>query len=159
MFDLSLAAAATLFLCVNVLNAVSLVLAPAIARRFGLINTMVFTHLPSSVLLISAALAPTLWLAVAFLLLRALLSQMDVPTRSAFVMAVVTPPERAAAASLTMVPRSLAAAASPALAGYLLALTAFAWPLIVCGTLKIVYDLMLLASFRRFQVPDERTHE
>ncbi len=158
-FDLSLAAAATLFLCINALNALSLALAPAVARRFGLINTMVFTHLPSSMLLIGAALAPTLWLAVTFLLLRALLSQMDVPTRSAFVMAVVTPPERPAAASLTMVPRSLAAAASPAVAGYLLALTAFGWPLIVCGALKIAYDLALLASFRRVQLPDERTHE
>ena len=158
-FDLSLTAAATLFLCINVLNALSLALAPVVARRFGLINTMVFTHLPSSGLLIGAALAPTLWLAVTFLLLRALLSQMDVPTRSAFVMAVVTPPERPAAASLTMVPRSLAAAASPALAGYLLALTAFGWPLIVCGALKIAYDLALLASFRRVQLPDERAHE
>jgi hypothetical protein len=109
----------------------------------GLINTMVFTHMPSSICLILAALAPTLPLALALLLVRAALSQMDVPTRSSYVMAGVTEAERPAAASFTSMPRSLAAAASPALAGALL----------ICGTLKIVYDLLLLAQFRRLKPP------
>ena len=118
-------------------------------------NTMVFTHLPSSVLLIFAALAPTLWLAVAALVLRSLLSQMDVPTRSSYVMAVVEPAERPAAASLTAVPRSLAAALSPALAGWALALTPFGWPLVSAGVLKITYDLTLLRQFRAVKPPEE----
>jgi hypothetical protein len=109
---------------------------------------MVYTHLPSSVALIAAALVPRLDLALALLLLRAALSQMDVPTRSAFVMALVTPAERTAAASYTAVPRSLAAAASPALGGALLATGWLAAPLVACGLLKIAYDLALLTRFR-----------
>jgi MFS family permease len=88
--------------------------------------------------------------------LRALLSQMDVPTRTSYVMAVVTPPERAAAASLTSVPRSLAAAASPAIAGALLAAGHQAWPLLICGTLKVLYDLLLLWMFRAVKPPEEQ---
>jgi predicted MFS family arabinose efflux permease len=117
---------------------------------------MVFTHIPSSLFLIAAAFSPNLYLALALLLLRSALSQMDVPTRSSYVMAVVTPPERAAAASLTSVPRSLAAAASPALAGLLYAAGLAAWPFIVCGMLKIVYDLLLLWTFRHIRPPEER---
>ena len=98
---------------------------------------MVFTHIPSSLCLILAAVAPSLEVALALLLVRAALSQMDVPTRSSYVMAVVTPPERPAAASVTSVPRSLAAAASPAIAGALFAAGFEAWPLVICGVLKI----------------------
>ena len=129
--------------------------AARISRRIGLINTMVFTHIPSSLCLIFAALAPTLTLALALLLVRAALSQMDVPTRSSYVMAVVTPAERPAAASFTSVPRSLAAAASPAIAGALFAASFQAFPLLICGTLKIVYDLLLLVQFRRLKPPEE----
>jgi sugar phosphate permease len=99
--------------------------------------------------------APTLWLSLALLLLRSALSSMDVPPRTSYVMAVVTPAERAAAASVTSVPRSLAASASPLLAGYMLALSAFGWPLVAAGALKAVYDLLLLFLFRRHRPPEE----
>jgi len=155
-FDLSLEAAGTIFFWTGMLAAASFLAAPAIARRFGLVNTMVFTHLPANVFCILAALMPTLPLAVLFLLLRSALSSMDVPARSSYVMAVVSPAERPAAAGMTAVPRSLAAAVSPALAGYLLTLTPFGWPLIICGALKIVYDLTLLALFRKVKPPEER---
>src|SRR5262245_33514607 len=105
--------------------------------RVGLINTMVFTHIPSSVCLVLAAVTPSVEIALALLLIRSALSQMDVPTRSSYVMAVVTPPERPAAASVTSVPRSVAAAASPTLAGALFAAGFEAWPLVICGALKI----------------------
>jgi MFS family permease len=147
-FDLSLAAAGTFFFWTGLLTALSQVAAPRIARRFGLLNTMVFTHIPSSIALIGAALAPNLPVALGLLLVRAALSQMDVPTRSAYVMAVVTPPERAAAASFTAVPRSLASALSPSLSGAMLAAGWLAAPLVACGALKIAYDLALLRTFR-----------
>lgn len=142
-FGLSLAAAGQFFFWAGLLTAASQLAAPVVAKRIGLLNTMVFTHIPANICLILAAFAPTLELALALLLLRSLLSQMDVPTRSAFVMAVVTPAERAAAASFTAVPRSLAAAASPTLGGLLAA------PLVACGALKIVYDVAIWRAFRR----------
>ncbi|MGH8660183.1 MAG: MFS transporter [Burkholderiales bacterium] len=154
-FDLSVEAAGTIFFWTGLLAAASFFAAPPIARRIGLINTMVFTHLPANLFCILAALMPTLPLAVLFLLLRAALSSMDVPARTSYVMAVVSPAERAAAASLTAVPRSLASAVSPAFAGYLLTLTSFGWPLVVCGALKIVYDLALLTMFRKVKPPEE----
>jgi MFS family permease len=142
-FDLSLAQAGLFFFVAGLLGAASQLAAPALARRIGLVNTMVFTHLPANVCLVLAAFAPSLPIALALLFVRALLSQMDVPTRTAYVMSVVTPPERAAAASFTAVPRSLAAAASPALAGALFASGWLAAPLVLCGVLKIGYDLTL----------------
>jgi MFS family permease len=138
-FDMSLAAAGVFFFWAGLLSALSLPVAARLGRRFGLINTMVFTHLPSSVALALAALAPSLPVALGFLLVRSALSQMDVPTRSSYVMAVVTEAERPAAASFTSVPRSLAAAVSPTLAGALLSASFKAWPLIICATLKITY--------------------
>ena len=154
-FGLSLAAASLFFFWSGVLAAFSFPVAAWISRRIGLVNTMVFTHIPSSVFLIVAAAAPTLEIALACLLARAALSQMDVPTRSSYVIAVVTPPERAAAASITAVPRSLAAAMSPALAGALFSLGLLSWPLVICGALKIVYDLLLLWGFRHVRPPEE----
>lgn len=148
-FDLSLAAAGQFFFWAGLATAFSQLAAPWVAKRIGLLNTMVFTHLPANVFLILAALAPNLPLALGLLLLRALLSQMDVPTRSAFVMAVVTPPERVAAASFTAVPRSLAAAVSPILGGALFAAGWLAAPLVFCGLLKIGYDLAIWRAFRR----------
>jgi MFS family permease len=148
-FGLSLTAAGAFFFWSGLLTAASQLAAPWVAKRIGLLNTMVFTHIPSSLLLILAAFAPSLPLALGLLLARALLSQMDVPTRSAFVMAVVTPPERAAAASFTAAPRSLAAALSPSLGGALFAAGWLAAPLVACGILKIVYDLAILAVFRK----------
>jgi MFS family permease len=154
-FDLSLASAGVFFFWSGVLSAFSFPVAAWLSRRVGLINTMVFTHIPSSIALILAAVAPTLPVALTLLLIRAALSQMDVPTRSSYVMAVVTEAERAAAASLTSVPRSLAAAVSPALAGALFAASFRAWPLLICGALKIIYDLLMLIQFRHIKPPEE----
>jgi MFS family permease len=154
-FDMSLAAAAAFFFWSGLFSAFSFPVAAWLSRRIGLINTMVFTHIPSSIALVLAALAPTLPIALVLLLIRAALSQMDVPTRSSYVMAVVTPSERAAAASFTSVPRSLAAAASPALAGALFAASFRAWPLVICGGLKILYDVLLLVQFRHRKPPEE----
>ncbi|WP_292277854.1 MFS transporter [Mesorhizobium sp.] len=155
-FGLSLSAAGAFFFWSGVLSAASFPVAAWLSRRIGLVSTMVFTHIPSSICLILAALVPNLYASLAFLLVRAALSQMDVPTRSSYVMAVVTPPERPAAASVTSVPRSLAAAASPAIAGALFAAGFEAWPLVICGILKILYDLALLWAFRHIKPPEER---
>ncbi|HEX4509243.1 MAG TPA: MFS transporter, partial [Burkholderiaceae bacterium] len=148
-FGLSLAEAGRFFFWSGLLTTASQLLAPALARRIGLVNTMVWTHLPASVCLIGAAFAPGLPLALALLFMRSALSSMDVPARSAFVMSVVTAPERAAAASFTAVPRSLASAAGPAVGASLLAAGFLGAPLVACGALKLGYDLMLLAMFRR----------
>jgi len=154
-FDMSLTAASVFFFWSSLLSAFSYPLAARIAKYIGLVNTMVFTHIPSSVCLIFAAVSPDLPVALGFLLVRSALSQMDVPTRSSYVMAVVTPPERPAAASVTAVPRSLASSLSPALAGALLTTPFLGLPLILCGTLKIVYDIALLISFRHIKPPEE----
>jgi len=148
-FALSIAATAAIFFWTGILSALSYVVAVRIAKRIGLVYTMVFTHLPSSVLLMLLPFAPDLATCIGLLFARSALSQMDVPTRSAFVMTVVPPAERAAAASVTSVPRSFAAATGPLLAGYLLTVSAFGWPLVAAGGLKIVYDLLLLAFCRR----------
>jgi len=155
-FDLSLSAAGLFFFWTGVLSAFSFPAAAWIGARIGLVNTMVFTHIPSSLCLIAAAFAPSVEWALALLLVRSALSQMDVPTRSSYVMAVVTEAERPAAASVTAVPRSLASAASPAIAGALFAAGYAIWPLLLCGSLKIAYDLMLLWSFRHVKPPEER---
>ncbi|PDV84965.1 MFS transporter [Rhizobium sp. H4] len=154
-FNLSLSEAGLFFFWTGVLSAFSFPVAAWLSKRVGLVNTMVFTHIPSSIALSLAAFAPTLPLTITLLLIRAALSQMDVPTRSSYVMAVVTEAERAAAASFTSVPRSLAAAASPALAGALFAASYRAWPLLICASLKITYDLLLLWQFRHLKPPEE----
>jgi len=154
-FGISLTAAGTLLFWTGLFSAVSQLAAPALSRRIGLINTMVFTHVPSSLCLIGAAFAPSLELAVGLLLLRSLLSQMDVPARSAYVMSVVTPLERPAAASVTAVVRSLASAVGPMLAGAWLASGDMAAPLVACGVLKIGYDVALFAAFRRVPLSAE----
>jgi MFS family permease len=155
-FDLSLSAAGLFFFWSSTLAAFSFPVAAWLSRRIGLINTMVYTHIPSSVFLILAAVSPNLYLTLALLLARSALSQMDVPTRTSYVMAVVTPAERTAAASVTAVPRSLASSLSPALAGALLATPFSGLPLVACGVLKIAYDLALLYSFRHVKPPEER---
>lgn len=147
-FGLSTAATGAVFFGAGTLSAFSQLLAPRLAKRIGLVRTMAFTHLPASGLLIGAAFMPKAGLAVTFLLLRSLFSQMDVPARQAFVMAAVLPEERAAAASVTNVPRSLAAAAMPALAGWLLATQRLSWPLVLGGAAKALYDVLLLIRFR-----------
>jgi len=154
-FGLSLTAASLFFFWSNVLAAFSYPVAARLAKRFGLVNTMVFTHIPSSLCLILAAFSTNLMAVLGLLLVRSALSQMDVPTRTSYVMAVVTPPERPAAASITAVPRSLASSLSPALAGALLASSFSGLPLVVCGGLKIMYDVVLLFSFRHTKPPEE----
>ncbi|WP_293905348.1 MFS transporter [Phenylobacterium sp.] len=154
-FGLSLGAAGAFFFWTGLLTAGSQFAAGRIARRFGLINTMVFTHIPANLCVVAAAFAPSLPVALGLLIVRAALSSMDVPARVSYVMAVVTPPERAAAAGITNVPRSLAAAMSPALAGLLFSAAVFPWPLLIGGSLKIAYDLLLLAQFQKVKPPEE----
>jgi MFS family permease len=154
-FGLSLAQAGVFFFAAGLLSAASQLAAPAVARRIGLLNTMVFTHIPANICLVLAAVAPNLPTALALLFVRSALSQMDVPTRTAYVMAVVTPAERPAAASFTAVPRSLAAALSPAISGALFAAGFISLPLIACGVLKIAYDLALWRGMRSEHLPGE----
>jgi len=155
-FEMSLAEASLFFFWSNVLSAFSYPVAAWLSKRIGLVNTMVFTHIPSSLCLILAAFAPNLTIALLLLLVRSALSQMDVPTRTSYVMAVVTPPEQPAATSITAVPRTLASSISPAFAGILLATSFSGLPLVICGALKIVYDVALLYSFRHIRPPEER---
>ena len=154
-FGMSLQTTGIIFFWTGMLTALSYLVAVRIAAKIGLVNTMVFTHIPSSICLILIPFMPSLWMVIALLLIRSALSQMDVPTRSSYVMAIVRPQERAAAASVTAVPRSLASAASPMLAGMLLSASTFGWPLLVGGALKIVYDLLLLVYFRNVKPPEE----
>jgi len=154
-FGLSAASVGVIFFWTGVLSAVSFLVAVRIAKRIGLVNTMVFTHIPSSLCLIAIPFMPQIAHVIVLLFIRSALSQMDVPTRSSYVMAIVSPEERPAAAGITAVPRSIAAAASPSIAGYMLSLSAFGWPLIAAGLTKIVYDLLLLAMFRKVRPPEE----
>lgn len=154
-FGLSPAALGSLFFAANLAAGVSALTAARIARRFGLLNTMVFTHLPSNVLLILVPLMPTLPLAVAVLILRFSISQMDVPTRQAFVIAAVEPSERTAAAGITGVARTTGAAIAPVIAMPLIASLTHGWvPFVAAGTLKIVYDVVLLWSCRGVKLED-----
>ena len=143
-FGLSPAAIGATLAAAGTLSAFSQLLAAPLARRVGLVRTMVYTHLPANVFLILAGIVPSAPVAITLLLMRAFLSQMDVPARQALVMRLVDPEERAAAASITNVPRSLATALTPALAGLLLAKSSFGWPLIIGGTMKATYDILLL---------------
>ena len=137
----------TILFAAGILGAGSQLISPRVAARVGLVRTMVYTHLPANIFLILAGVVPDAKLAIAFLLLRAALSQMDVPARQSYVMSVVPPEERPAASSLTNVPRSLAAAAAPLLTGIMLGASSFGWPLICGGVAKAIYDLILLRQF------------
>ena len=154
-FGVSVTTAAAILFWSNVCSAVSYLVAVPIARRIGLINTMVFTHLPSNLFLILVPFTSNLAVAIGLLLARSALSQMDVPTRSSYVMAVVRPEERPAAASVTAVPRTFAWAAGSIMSGYLLSLSGFGWPLVTGGFIKGVYDVLLLLRFRRVRPPEE----
>ena len=154
-FQVSVTTTATILFWSGVCSAISYLVAVPIAERIGLINTMVFTHLPSNVLLIMIPFAPNLATAIALLLARSALSQMDVPTRTSYVMAVVTAPERPAAASITAVPKTFAWAAGSMISGYLLTLSTFGWPLLIGGVIKGVYDILLLIKFRKVRPPEE----
>jgi predicted MFS family arabinose efflux permease len=156
-FELSVETAGAIFFAAGLLSAGSQLLSPVLAARIGLIRTMVYTHLPANVLLILAAFMPSAPLAILMLLARMALSQMDVPARQSYVMAMVPPEERAAAASITNVPRALAAAFAPAIGGLLLSQTTFGWPLVLAGVIKIGYDLLLMAQFRNQRPEEELT--
>jgi MFS family permease len=154
-FEVSIATAGAIFFWTGVLSAFSALAAVRIASRIGLLNTAVFTHLPANFFLVLTPFMPTVELAVVCLLLRSALSQMDVPERNSYVMAVVSPAERPAAASVTAVPRSLAAALSPLLSGWLLTLSVFGWPLVIGGVLKGIYDVLFLLMFKAVRPPEE----
>src|SRR5215471_10651283 len=154
-FQISVTTAAAILFWSSLCSAVSYLVAVPIAERIGLINTMVFTPLPSNVLLVLIPFAPNLGAAIALLLARSALSQMDVPTRTSYVMAVVAPEERPAAASLTAVPKTFAWAAGSMISGYLLTLSSFGWPLVIAGLIKGAYDILLLLKFRKIRPPEE----
>lgn len=146
-----------IFLGANILAGLSALSASWIANRIGLIRTMVFTHIPSNLLLILVPLMPNLPLAVAMLLLRFSISQMDVPTRQSYTMAIISPDERAASAGITGIARTTGTSLSPVLSGPLLATSALLnMPFFLSGGLKIIYDLLLYRSFRHLKPPEER---
>jgi MFS family permease len=155
-FGVEPAAVGALFFAGRVANVVSHLAAAWLARRIGLVNTMVWTHLPSSLLLVGAALAPSFALAAAFFVLREALVEMDVPTRQSYVLAVVRPDERTVASGATNLVRLAAWALGPAVAGWLMGGLALGAPLIAGAGLKVVYDLLLYASFRRLRPPEEQ---
>ena len=158
-FGVNPATLGAIFFGANVLAGCSALLASRLASRFGLIRTMVFTHLPSNILLILVPLMPTLPLAILVLLVRFSISQMDVPTRQSYTMAVVRPEERSAAAGVTGVARTIGAAIAPIFAGLLFARPALiSVPFFIAGTLKIAYDLLLYRGFAAVAPPAEATH-
>ena len=156
-FGVELTTISYIFSIAGVLTAFSFLVAAKIADKIGLINTMVFTHIPSNILLILVAFAPTLPLAIAFYLARMALSQMDVPTRQSYIVAVVKEDERTAAAGITNISRNVAQSVSPSLAGYILQTLSFmSTPFILGGVLKIVYDIILYFNFKSRKPPDEK---
>lgn len=147
----------SIFFFANILAGISALLAVKLAEKIGLINTMVFTHIPSNILLMLVPLMPTLPFAIGLLLLRFSISQMDVPTRQSYTMAVVAPDERSAAAGVTAIARSVGAALSPTLTGIFFSIPIlFSAPFFFSGGLKIVYDLLLFREFRSIKPPEEK---
>ena len=155
-FDVSAAWIGGLFFAARVLNALSHLGAAWLAQRIGLVNTMVFTHIPSGVLLASVAFAPNFWVAALLFLLREGLVEMDVPTRQSYVMAVVQPEERTYASGVTHLVRLGGWAAAPSFAGWLMQAASLAAPLFIGAGMKIAYDLLLWRAFRRLRPPEER---
>ncbi len=149
----------SIFFGANIFAGLSALAAARIAARFGLINTMVWTHIPSNLLLMLVPLMPNLPLAIAVLLARFSISQMDVPTRQSYTMAVVEPDERSAAAGVTSIVRTLGSAAAPLVTGALLSASLLSAPFFLAGGLKIVYDLALYQSFRTLKPPEEKTND
>jgi MFS family permease len=154
-FGVDPAVLGTIFFGANIFAGISALLAARVAARFGLINTMVFTHIPSNLLLMLVPLMPTLPLAIVVLLARFSISQMDVPTRQSYTMAVVAPDERSAASGVTTIARSLGSALSPSLTGAMLGASLLSLPFFLSGGLKIAYDLALYLNFRATKPPEE----
>ncbi len=155
-FGVEPAVLGSIFFGANIFAGISALLAARVAGRIGLINTMVVTHVPSNILLMLVPLMPNLPLAIAMLLARFSISQMDVPTRQSYTMAVVEPDERSAASGVTTIARSVGAALSPTLSGALLSASLISMPFFLSGGIKIVYDLMLYSSFRAIKPPEEK---
>jgi predicted MFS family arabinose efflux permease len=155
-FALSVTTTAAILFWSGLFSAASYLVAVPIARRIGLVNTMVFTHLPSNIFVMMIPFAPNLATAIGLLLARSALSQMDVPTRNSYVMAVVAPEERPAAASFTAVPKTFAWAAGSLISGYLMTLSGFGWPLVIGGLVKGTYDILLLVNYRKVRPPEEQ---
>jgi predicted MFS family arabinose efflux permease len=155
-FGVEPAVLGSIFFGANILAGLSALMAARVAARIGLINTMVFTHIPSNILLMLVPLMPNLPLAIAALLARFSISQMDVPTRQSYTMAVVDPDERSAASGVTTIARSIGAAIAPSLAGALIGASLLAAPFLLSGGLKIIYDLTLYVSFRAMKPPEEQ---
>ena len=156
-YEIDMNALGGIFFGTNLLSALSFLAAPAIARRFGLLNTMVFTHLPSNLLLLLVPFMPNLKLAVVMLLVRNLLSQLDVPTRQSYTMAVVDPDERAASAGILSVARNAGAAIAPLFTGPILGIPSLGLPFLLAGGLKIIYDVWIFALFRHVRPPEEES--
>ena len=155
-FDVEAGILGSIFFGANILAGISALLAVRLAKIIGLINTMVFTHIPSNILLIFVPLMPTLPLGIGLLMLRYSISQMDVPTRQSFTMAVVAPDERSAASGVTAIARSVGASLSPALTGLFFGIPALlSLPFFLSGGLKIIYDLLLFREFRAVKPPEE----
>jgi MFS family permease len=156
-FGVDLTTISYIFSIAGVLTAFSFIVAAKIADKIGLVNTMVFTHIPSNILLILVAFAPTLLLAIIFYLARMALSQMDVPTRQSYIVAVVKDEERTAAAGITNISRNIAQSISPSLAGYIFqSLSFLSAPFVLGGVMKIVYDVLLYLNFRNMKAPGEK---
>lgn len=154
-FGISESGLGLIFFVSHLLNSVSYLGAAALARRIGLVNTMVFTHIPSNLFLMAVPLAPSAPLALVFFFAREALVEMDVPTRQSYILAVVKPAERTFASGITNLTRNVSRAATPTLAGYLMQHLALATPMYIGGGIKIVYDLLLFAAFRRLKPPEE----
>lgn len=157
LFGLSVSQVSLVFVGMGTINAASFLAVPLLSRAIGLLKTMLAFHVPASLLLVAIALAPSPAWAVGLLLARSLISSLDVPARAAYVMGLVPPEERPAAASLTSMPRSFATSAGPWMSGALLSLSSFGWPLILAGSLKLVYAALLWKSFRDVPLLEEAT--
>ncbi|HRF95271.1 MAG TPA: hypothetical protein PLZ51_08750, partial [Aggregatilineales bacterium] len=157
-FGVDIATIGAIFFGANIFAGLSALAAARIASRIGLINTMVFTHIPSNILLMLVPLMPNLPLAVLVLLARFSISQMDVPTRQSYVMAVVDPTERSAAAGVTGIARTIGATFAPVISGAMMRAGFLSLPFFVAGALKITYDLALYRSFRRLKTPEDKKY-
>src|SRR6187200_11978 len=158
-FDIDLSLISYIFSIGSLLTAFSYLIAAKIADKIGLINTMVFTHIPSNILLILLAFAPTLEIAIVFYMIRMALSQMDVPTRQSYIVAVVEEDERTAAAGITNLSRNIAQAISPSITGYIIGVLSLSAPFIIGGLLKIIYDITLYINFRKIKPSEEEEEE
>lgn len=158
-FDIDLSTISYIFSIGSVLTAISYLIAAKIADKIGLINTMVFTHIPSNILLIMLAFAPTFEIATIFYMIRMALSQMDVPTRQSYIVAIVEEDERTASAGITNLSRNIAQAISPSITGYIIGILSLSAPFIIGGVLKILYDISLYINFRKIKPSEEEEQD